>query len=92
MTVQNKIYEGLAMGKPVITGDGPAVRRQLVHGENVYLCERANPRSLVEAIEALKKNPELRQSIGTKGHSLYCERFTPSVLGLRLQHQIGWQL
>jgi glycosyltransferase involved in cell wall biosynthesis len=25
MTVQNKIYEGLAMAKPVITGDSPAI-------------------------------------------------------------------
>ncbi len=31
MTVQNKIYEGLAMGKPVITGDSRAVRQAMQH-------------------------------------------------------------
>ena len=87
MTVQNKIYEGLAMGKPVITGDGPAVRRAMIHGEHVYLCERANPQSLAEAIKALKRDPILRQTIATKGYQLYCERFATPVLGsLLLDH------
>jgi glycosyltransferase involved in cell wall biosynthesis len=89
MTVQNKIYEGLAMGKPVITGDGPAVRTQMIHGEHVYLCERANPQSLAEAIKVLKKNPELRRSIGAKGYNLYREKFAPSVLGFRFLKYIS---
>jgi len=85
MTVQNKIYEGLAMAKPVITGDSPAVRQVLQHGEHIYLCERENPISLAQAIRALKQNPTLRQSIAEKGHRLYRERFTTSALGLQLK-------
>jgi len=88
MTVQNKIYEGLAMGKPVITGDGPAVRRAMIHGEHAYLCERANPQSLAEAIKVLKRDPILRQTIAAKGYQLYCERFAISVLGSRLLDHI----
>lgn len=85
MTVQNKIYEGLAMGKPVITGDSPAVRRVLIHGEHVYLCERENPLALAEAIRTLKKDQKLRQYISQKGHHLYLERFTPRVLGFQFK-------
>jgi glycosyltransferase involved in cell wall biosynthesis len=88
ITVQNKIYEGLAMGKPVITGDSPAVRRALVHGEHIYLCERDNPVSLAEAIRALKQNPILRCSIAEKGHELYLERFTPCALGVQFKHYL----
>ncbi len=75
MTVQNKIYEGLAAAKPVITGDSPAVRRQMVHGEHLYLCSRADPVSLAEAIRRLKSNPELRCRLAEQGHRLYRERF-----------------
>jgi glycosyltransferase involved in cell wall biosynthesis len=89
MTVQNKIYEGLAMAKPVITGDSPAVRQALIHGEQVYLCERENPISLAEAIRALKQNPTLRQSIAEKGHNLYRESFTTSALGLQFKCYLG---
>ncbi len=75
MTVQNKIYEGLAMGKPVITGDGPAVRRQMVHREHLYLCERADPESLADAIVVLKAEPELRYHLMERGHRIYLEQF-----------------
>jgi glycosyltransferase involved in cell wall biosynthesis len=85
MTVQNKIYEGLAMAKPVITGYSPAVRHMLTHGEQVYLCERENPIYLAEAIRVLKQDPTLRQSIAEKGHKLYLERFITSALGFQFK-------
>ena len=46
MTIQNKIYEGLAMARPVVTGDSPTVRVVLQHGVNVWLCDRERPESL----------------------------------------------
>jgi len=88
MTVQNKIYEGLAMTRPVITGDSPAVRQILKHGEHIYLCGRENPISLAEAVKTLKQNPTLRQSIAQNGHKLYLEKFTTSALGLQFKHYI----
>ncbi|NJM05919.1 glycosyltransferase [Candidatus Gracilibacteria bacterium] len=35
MTVQNKIYEAMAMGRPVLTGASPAVRESLIPGEHL---------------------------------------------------------
>ncbi|MFO7624069.1 MAG: glycosyltransferase, partial [Anaerolineales bacterium] len=64
MTVQNKIFEGLAMGKAVITGDSPAVRAAMRHGEHVFLCERENPLVLTQAIQALRDFPEMHQRMG----------------------------
>ena len=75
MTVQNKIYEGLAMARPVVTGDSPTVRRALVHGEHLYLCERANPQSLADAVRILKAEPDLRRRLAENGHRLFQTQF-----------------
>jgi len=81
MTVQNKIYEGLAMAKPVITGDSPAVRQALIHGEQVYLCERENPISLVEAIRTLKGNPDLCRRLGQNGYRIFYDKYDVNLVG-----------
>lgn len=71
MTVQNKIYEGLAMAKPVISGDSPTVRQALAHGEQVYLCRRADPQDLARAIRILRDDPALRQRLAQAGHQRF---------------------
>jgi glycosyltransferase involved in cell wall biosynthesis len=75
MTVQNKIYEAMAMGKPLISGDSPAVRQVLTHGENIYLCERANGKSLADAILVLWKDSYLREKIAQNGYNLFKEKY-----------------
>ncbi len=75
MTVHNKIYEGLAMARPVITGDSPAVRQAFEHGEHVFLCRRADAGSLAEAVRVLRESPALRAHLARRGHQLFCEQF-----------------
>jgi glycosyltransferase involved in cell wall biosynthesis len=75
MTVQNKIYEGLAMARPVITGDAPAVCQALVHGEHLYLCQRADPQALANAVRTLKADAGLCRRLAESGHRLYREEF-----------------
>lgn len=81
MTVQNKIYEGMALAKPVLTGDGPAVKQSLQHGKHVYLCDRANPQSLAQAIRYLKANPGLRDGLSAQGNAFFASHFTVEQLG-----------
>lgn len=85
MTVQNKIYEGLALGKAVISGDGPAVRRALQHGEEIYLCERANPAALATAIRTLRSDPALRLKLAKAGQARFQADFTIEKLGERFK-------
>lgn len=85
MTIQNKIYEGLAMAKPVITGDSPTVRQSLVHGEHIYLCERANPQSLADALRTLKADPCLCQRLADEGYKLYRAQFDLGQNGARYE-------
>jgi glycosyltransferase involved in cell wall biosynthesis len=83
--VQNKIYEGLALGKAVISGDGPAVRRALRHGEEIYLCERANPAALAAAIRTLRADPTLRRKLAEAGRARFQADFTIEKLGERFK-------
>jgi glycosyltransferase involved in cell wall biosynthesis len=85
MTVQNKIYETLAMRKPLISGDSPAIRQVCIHKENIYLCERASGRSLAEAIIILRADNLLRETIAVNGYKLFCEQYQLSKNGLRFK-------
>ncbi len=67
-TTQNKIWEGLMMKRPVITGDAETIREELTHKEHVYLVERANPKALVDGIKELKANPDLRKQLVQNGY------------------------
>lgn len=79
--VPNKIYQGMAMGKAMITGRSSAVEAVLTHKETVFFCEMADPESLAAAIEVLAADPELRAQLGTKSRQLYLENYTPAILG-----------
>ena len=83
MTMQNKIFEGLAMAKPVINGDLPQMRKTLIHGENIYLCERESPRAIADAILTLYHNDQLRQQIAQNGYAFYQENFSFDKLGAK---------
>ena len=81
MTVQNKIYEGLAAARPVVSGDSPAARAALRHGECAWLCDRDHPESLAAAIRTLRADPALRQKMAENGAKLFCEHYSVEKLG-----------
>ena len=85
MTVQNKIYESLAMAKAVISGDSPAVRRLLHHGEHLYLCSREDATDLAAAIRVLRYDPVLRQRLADNGRRIFVEQFDLAPLGRRYE-------
>lgn len=83
MTVQNKIYEAMAMARPIVTGDSPAVREVLSDGEHVFLCARANPSALAETICFLRDHPEVRQRVAQGGHDRFVAAFDVGHIGAR---------
>jgi glycosyltransferase involved in cell wall biosynthesis len=88
LTIHNKVLEGLAMAKPVIHGDGPAVRQALRHGEEIFLCERSNAVALATAIRTLRNDPALCQRLATNGHARFLERYTIERLGETLKQHL----
>ncbi len=83
-----KVYEALAMKKPVITGDTPASREVFTHKVNAILCEIGNPEALVESIILLKENRELRANIAESGYKLYQKIFSSEQIASRLERAL----
>ena len=81
MTIQNKVYETLAMAKPLITGESPAIAQTFTHGIHIYTCERENGESLAQAIQTLYENPSLRERLSQEGYAYYQKYFTIEKIG-----------
>ncbi|MFO7661543.1 MAG: glycosyltransferase family 4 protein [Chloroflexota bacterium] len=87
-TVQNKVWEGLAMGRPVISGDSPTIRAALDDRREVYLIERNNPIALAAAIRELKGDPSQRESIAAAGYARYLAGNSVPVVGRQMKEAL----
>ncbi|MBN1658756.1 MAG: glycosyltransferase [Anaerolineae bacterium] len=82
-TIQNKIYEGMAMRKPVITGDSPTASKALEHGRHAYLVPRGDAQALAGAVADLERDPALCTRMAEEGYVHFQTHFTPDILGQR---------
>ena len=78
--IPNKVYQGLALGRVVVTADAPVTRSMFKHKKDMYLVKPSDPRALADAILELKNNPSLRKSIASNGYKLYRGKFTPKAV------------
>jgi len=84
-----KVYDGLAAGLPVVTGDSPAIRELLTDGENALLVDRADPASLVRALGRLRDEPALADRLRSGAVRIAADRFAPRVLGEQLRDRLA---
>jgi glycosyltransferase involved in cell wall biosynthesis len=80
-----KVYEALAMKKPIITGNSPAAQEVFQHKINSILCEMANSEALAESIVLLKEDKNLRKDIAEAGFKLYQDLFSSSRIAREFQ-------
>jgi glycosyltransferase involved in cell wall biosynthesis len=62
--VPNKVYQAMAVGRPIVTADTPAVRETLTDGENAILVPAGDPEALAAATIRLADDAELRARLG----------------------------
>ncbi len=83
--IPNKVYEALAMGKPIITADTPGAR-ELLDEHTAVLIPANNPQELAEAIRAVQADPECRVALGAAARALFVSKLLPEhIVGDLLQ-------
>lgn len=69
--VPNKVYEGLAVGKPVITMDTPAMRE--IFSDSEIVLVKNNPSSIAQAIFKLSDDKKLLEQLSKSGYEKVCQ-------------------
>ena len=87
-TVQNKVWEGLAMGRPVISADSPTIRAALADRQEIYLIERNSPEALAAGLSALRADPARREAIAVAGHARYLAEHSIPALGRQMKEAL----
>lgn len=82
--IPNKVYQGLALGKAVVTADSPVIRDVFQDQHNIYFCKQASAQSVAESVEDLYSDPKLCESIGQNGYRLFRSNFRPKMIGKTL--------
>src|SRR3989344_5076277 len=82
--IPNKVFEYIAMKKPVITGDTPAIKELITNKKNCILCEIGNEKSLANAILKLKNNDELREKLAKDGYLLFKKKSSSKLIGKKI--------
>lgn len=77
MVVPHKVYDALALGKPVITADTPAIAEFFTDREHLMVCRDADGAALADTIVQLRDDAVLRNHIATEGRKLLLAQFTP---------------
>lgn len=86
--VPNKVYDGLAMGRGVITAESPAISEFFTPGEHLLTVLPGDPIALASAIHALLDAPERIRALGEAGQMRVREAFLPEHIGEQVRQII----
>jgi glycosyltransferase involved in cell wall biosynthesis len=82
--VPNKVFQAMAVGRPIVTADTPAIREVLENERDALLVPAADPDALAAALRRLADDPTLRQRLGAAARQRYLEIATPARVAGRL--------
>jgi glycosyltransferase involved in cell wall biosynthesis len=77
--IPNKVYDGLACGRPVVTADTPGAREILHDGETAMLVPAGDGAALAAALRRLQPGDE-RARLGAAALALYRRALTPAAV------------
>ncbi len=86
--IPNKVYQGMAQNKLVVTADAPVTRSVFKNGHNMVLVKPADGKSLAEAIVELSENPKKRIKMINESYNLFKTKFTPKAVGAQLKKDV----
>jgi glycosyltransferase involved in cell wall biosynthesis len=80
LTVHNKIYECMALGKTVLVAKTPATEAQFSDEIEVKMCESTGE-SIAGAILYLKENPDVMEKISINARKAFIENYSINAIG-----------
>ncbi len=84
-----KVFGSLALRRPVVTRDSPAVREMLVDGESAILCEAGSGAALAAALRRLRDEKGLAERIAAAGYDRYLECGSAEAIGRDLLRELA---
>lgn len=75
--VPNKVWQAMAVGRPIITADTPGAREVLRDGETALLVPSGDPAALAAALARLAEDRELRERLGAAARRRYEDLGSP---------------
>lgn len=82
--IPHKLWQGLAAGRAVVTGDGPGVREVCDDGRHLRLVPRGDADALAEALGSLVADAARRAALGEAARELARAVATPEAVGRSL--------
>ncbi|HYM80563.1 MAG TPA: glycosyltransferase [Candidatus Limnocylindria bacterium] len=82
--IPHKVYQGVAAGRAVVTGDGPGVREVFTPGVHLRTVPRGEPELLADALAELIRDPDARARLGRQGREHALEVATVEQIGRTL--------
>jgi glycosyltransferase involved in cell wall biosynthesis len=79
--IPHKLWQGLAAGRAVVTGDGPGPRELFEDGVHLLLVPRGEPAPLADALARVVESASLRERLGVAGRERAREVGTPEAVG-----------
>lgn len=71
-----KLFEYMAMAKPIVGTNAGQIQEILSHGETALLVEPHSPEALSEALLELLRDPQRGTELGGRARDLVCQRYT----------------
>ena len=87
--IPHKLWQGLAAGRAVVTGDGDGPREVFTDGVHLKLVPRGDAASLADVLAGLVASRELRERLGAAGRARACELGTPEAVGCQLAEALA---
>jgi glycosyltransferase involved in cell wall biosynthesis len=79
--VPNKVWQALAAGRPVVTGDGRGAREFLTDGHDCLLVPHGDGERLASALVRLADDGDLAARLAENGARLVHDRYTSRPIG-----------
>lgn len=86
-SIQNRVYEALMLGIPLVSARAAALEELVTDGEHALLVDPNDPRDIADKLRLLAQDSPLRERLSTNARKLYEDKLTPKHMGARaLEH------